>query len=135
MRNLSATLCLTIALLLGSVGVSASADFQKGTAAYNSGDYATALRIWKPLAKQGNAYAQYWLGWMYAMGEGVSYNNKTAVKWYRLAAKQGDTSAQSKFIRRNNNAFYLNIYGCLISIKLARERTENRFIKLSCCLC
>ena len=62
MRNLSATLCLTIALLLGSVGVSASADFQKGTAAYNSGDYATALRIWKPLAKQGNAYAQYWLG-------------------------------------------------------------------------
>ena len=76
--------------------MSASADFQKGTAAYNSGDYATALRIWKPLAKQGNAYAQYWLGWMYAMGEGVSYNNKTAVKWYRLAAKKRHALSQGK---------------------------------------
>jgi hypothetical protein len=30
--------------------MSASADFQKGLTAYRSGDYATALRKWKPLA-------------------------------------------------------------------------------------
>ena len=30
MRNLTATICLTLAVLLGSVGVSWSADFQKG---------------------------------------------------------------------------------------------------------
>jgi hypothetical protein len=29
-------------MLLGSVGMSASADFQKGSIAYQSGDYATA---------------------------------------------------------------------------------------------
>ena len=44
MRKLTAILCLTLAVLLGSEGVSASADFQKGLTAYKSGDYATALR-------------------------------------------------------------------------------------------
>ena len=65
MRNLTATLCLTIAVLLGSIGVSWSGDFQKGLTAYESGDYATALREWKPLAQQGHAKSQYNLGVMY----------------------------------------------------------------------
>ena len=54
MRKLTATRCLTLAVLLGSVGVSAGADFQKGLTAYEIGDYATALREWKPLAEQGD---------------------------------------------------------------------------------
>jgi hypothetical protein len=58
MRNLTATICLTLAVLLGSAGMSWSADSQKGLTAYDSGDYATALREWKPLAKQGYASAQ-----------------------------------------------------------------------------
>jgi len=94
MRNLTATLCLTIAVLLGSAGMSWSADYQKGLTAYESGDYATALREWTPLAKQGGAIAQTLLGTMYDEGQGVPQDNKTAVKWYRLAAKQGVSSAQ-----------------------------------------
>jgi hypothetical protein len=43
MRNLTTTLCLTIVVLLGSMGVSWSADFQKGLTAAQSGDFATAL--------------------------------------------------------------------------------------------
>ena len=99
MRNLTATLCLTLAVLLGSVGMSASADFQKGLTAYESGDYATALREWTPLAKQGNADAQYNLGGMYDNGQGVPQDYKTAVKWWKLAAEQGDADAQRTFIR------------------------------------
>ena len=57
MRNLTATICLAVALLIGSAGVSWSQDFQKGLAAAHSGDFATALREWTPLAKQGNAEA------------------------------------------------------------------------------
>jgi len=58
MRNLTATICLTIAVLLGSAGcANRSGDAQKATAAYDSGDYVTALREWTPLAKQGNAEA------------------------------------------------------------------------------
>jgi hypothetical protein len=58
MKNITATLCLTIAVLLGSIGNSESADLQKGLTAAQSGDYATALRELEPLAKQGNASAQ-----------------------------------------------------------------------------
>jgi hypothetical protein len=39
------------------VVVSESADFQKGWTTYESGDYATVLRQWTPLAKQGDAVA------------------------------------------------------------------------------
>ena len=73
--------------------MSASADFQKGLTAYKSGDFATALRVWTPLAKQGNARAQYNLDLMYGNGQGVSKDDKTAVKWYKLAAKQGYADA------------------------------------------
>ena len=95
MRNLTATVCLTIALLLGSAGVSWSQDFGKGFWAYQSGDYATALREWRPLAKQGDAVAQLNLGNMYRKGQGVPQNDKTAVRWYRLAAEQGNADAQT----------------------------------------
>jgi hypothetical protein len=47
-------LILPVLLLTLLVGTPASsADFQKGLTAYESGDYATALREWEPLAKQG----------------------------------------------------------------------------------
>jgi len=93
MKNLTVTICLTIAVLLGVTGVSLGADFQKGVAAYESGDYATALREWTPLAEQGNASAQSFVGEMYRRGEGVPQDYKTAVKWSKLAAEQGDASA------------------------------------------
>ena len=89
-------LILPVLLLTLLVGTPAfSADFQKGLGAYNSGDYATALREWEPLAEQGDVDAQFSLGAMYADGEGVPQDYKTAVKWYKLAAEQGDVDAQS----------------------------------------
>lgn len=39
--------------------------------------------------------AQYNLALMYGNGEGVLQDDKTAVKWYTLAAEQGHASAQS----------------------------------------
>ena len=70
------------------------ADFAKGWAAAQSGDYATALKEWTPLAEQGDASAQYGLGFMYRNGRGVIQDYKTAVKWYTLAAEQGWANAQ-----------------------------------------
>ena len=95
MKKLTATICLTVALFFGCAGVCKSADFQKGSAAYQSGDYATALREWKPLAEPGDADAQFNLGVMYQKGIGVPQDYKTAVKWYRLAAEQGFARAQT----------------------------------------
>ena len=94
MKTLLTTLCLTIAVLLGSGGIGYAQDFQKGLTAAQSGDFATALREWTPLAEQGDASAQYNLGLMYDNGQGVPQNYKTAVTWYTLAAKQGNAAAQ-----------------------------------------
>jgi len=45
-------------------------------------------------ADQGDARAQYNLGFMYYFGEGVPQDHAEAVHWYRLAAEQGDARAQ-----------------------------------------
>ena len=72
-----------------------SADLRKGLIAAQQGDFATALRELKPLAEQGNLYAQYNLGQMYRKGDGVPQNYATALKWYRLAAEHGHAGAQT----------------------------------------
>ncbi len=72
----------------------AHADFQAGLDAYNQGDYATALKEWRPLAEQGDATAQFNLGVMYNFGLGVPQDYQEAVRWYRLAAEQGYAPAQ-----------------------------------------
>ncbi len=69
--------------------------FNAGVAAYKWRAYAIALREWHPLAKQGNAKAQYNLGFMYNHGEGVPQDDAEAVKWYRKAAEQGNAGAQN----------------------------------------
>ncbi len=70
-------------------------DYDKGVAAFLSGDFATALQEWQPLADQGDARAQSNLGWMYYIGEGVPQDYAEAMKWYRLAADQGDAGART----------------------------------------
>ena len=75
-------------------GAAAAGPFNDGVAAYERGDYATALRLWRPLAEEGDALAQYNLGLMYGKGEGVPQDDAEAVKWYRLAAEQGFAKAQ-----------------------------------------
>ena len=50
MRHLTATICLTLVVFLFSPTEGWSADFQKGLDAAQNGDFATALREWKPLA-------------------------------------------------------------------------------------
>ena len=72
-----------------------SGPFEDGWNAFNSGDYATALRLWRPLAEQGNAGAQFSLGIMWANGHGVPQDHAEAAKWFRLAAEQGFAGAQA----------------------------------------
>lgn len=83
-------------VLLNTLSVTpAVADFAKGLAAAERGDYTAALNEWRPLAEQGNADAQYKLGIMYRRGEGVAQDYRTAIEWFKLAADQGNVAAQS----------------------------------------
>ena len=70
------------------------AGFDEGLAAYNCGDYATVLKEWRPLAEQGDAGVQVYLGYVYENSDGVPKDAVEAVKWYRLAAEQGHAKAQ-----------------------------------------
>ncbi len=92
-----AGLALIAALCAGfTLGLTAPAwaGWDEGVAAANRGDYATALREFRPLAEQDHAGAQSYLGFMYADGRGVSQDDAEAVTWYRKAAEQGNAEAQ-----------------------------------------
>ncbi|MFN0041869.1 MAG: tetratricopeptide repeat protein [Alphaproteobacteria bacterium] len=67
---------------------------EDGVAAYVRGDYATALKLLRPLADQGDAGGQFHLGRMYYTGYGVPQGYAEAVKWFRKAAEQGFALAQ-----------------------------------------
>jgi uncharacterized protein len=87
-------LCATI-LVLSLVTPVDAGPLEDAIASYNSGDYATALRLIRPLADQGKAGAQYVLGAMYFGGLGVPQDEAEAVRWSRLAAERGDFYAPS----------------------------------------
>src|SRR5208283_5440042 len=63
----------------------------EGVAAYQRGDYATAMWLLRPLAAdQGMALAQFCLGVMYANGMGTPHDYAQAATWYRKAADRGN---------------------------------------------
>jgi len=63
-------------------------------AAYQKGDYETALRLLRPVAEQGDAHAQLAIGEIYYHGRGVTHDDAEAMKWFLRAGEQGDASAQ-----------------------------------------
>ena len=60
------------AVLLVSLAGPVRAGFDEGVAAFERGDYATALKEFRPLAEQGDADGQFNLGLMYDPGRGVT---------------------------------------------------------------
>ena len=95
-----------IILVLSFASPVAAGPLEDAVAAHDRGDYATALRLFRPLANQGHAGGQFNLGVMYENGKGVPQNYAEAVKWYRLAADQGHAGAQT-----NLGGMYVNGWG------------------------
>ena len=82
-------------LVVAWATVAVAASIQEAEFAYDRGDYTQAARLFRPLAEQGIASAQFNLGMMYARGQGVPQDYQAALKWYRRAAEQGNASAQN----------------------------------------
>ena len=70
--------------------------WEDGMVSYTRGDYMPAIRLFRPLAKQGNARAQHLIGVMYHRGQGVARNSVRALAWFTLAAARGDKDAKAK---------------------------------------
>ena len=75
-------------ILLSLTGAQAQ-DLKKGLQAYKSGDYATAIKEWRPLEEAGDPGAQYNLGFNYVQGKGIAKDLVQAYFWFGLAARQG----------------------------------------------
>jgi TPR repeat protein len=82
-------------LFLAVCATGVRADFNDGVVALMTGDYDKALSILVPLAETADhAFAQYFVGRMYAAGQGVEKSMETAADWYRKAAELGVADAQ-----------------------------------------
>ncbi len=79
-------------LLVAISGAAVAGPLEDALAAQNRGDDATALRLFRPLADQGNAEAQYNLGLMYANGLGPM-DLVQADMWLSLAEERGTQEA------------------------------------------
>ena len=62
--------------------------------AYDRANYASALNIWLPKAKEGDAAAQLYVGEIFEKGLGEKADYQAAAQWYEKAANQGNFQAQ-----------------------------------------
>lgn len=93
-KGLRMRACLCAAAILLTAQFSAAADLKSAESAYKRKDYAAALKEFTPAAQQGNAEAQYYLGKMYLIGQGVRTDRQRAIKLFKASANQGNADAQ-----------------------------------------
>lgn len=92
---------LLIGLLLGSpLALAAGEKLEQAIAAFNQGDYKQAFMKFMPLARKGNAEAQYYLGGIYLDGLGVTANSAKGVEWMEKAIAQYHRDAATTLGKR-----------------------------------
>ena len=82
-----------IILVLSFAESVAAGPLEDADAAVKRRDYATAVRLIRPLAEQGDASAQYTLGVFYDNGLGVPQDHISSYMWFDLSAAQGRDGA------------------------------------------
>jgi TPR repeat protein len=87
---------ILFALALAFPGMAAAGDYQDGRAAYDGGDFDTAMAKWAPAAESGDADSQFGMGLLYSEGIVVPMDDIQALSWFSRAAEQGHGEAQYK---------------------------------------
>lgn len=96
-------ICVATALFVFAANAVSAADLDTGLAAYGQGDHETAMAELRPLAEEGIAEAQHFLGLMYLLGQGVAEDGYQASTWFLKAAEQGHGYAQLRLARIYDN--------------------------------
>ena len=109
MTRCTPIIILILSIYFGIPGMRLSADIQENIDAADRVDFATAIKEWIVLAKQGDVVAQFNLGLTFQEGRIVPQDYKTAKEWYVLAAEQGNADAHF-----NLGVMYYNGQGVLV---------------------
>jgi hypothetical protein len=116
---------LAASIWLASLAAPLSAQSVKaGIDAWQKADYAAAVAIWRPLAEQGDADAQFNLGQAYRLGRGVPIDLGAAQLWFERAAAKGHLDAQTTLgllLFQNGNHT-----GAVRWLKAASDKDEPR---------
>ena len=93
--------------MLGCLGLLAGgcADRMTAKEAFDTGDYHSAYKLFKPGAEAGDSEAQNYLGVLYYLGLGVNRDLPKALHWYEKAALQGHPEAQFNYGLMFHNAY------------------------------
>jgi cell division septation protein DedD len=87
---------LLLALIIGLATLPAEAQtVRSGIEAWQKGDTAGAVAIWRPLAEKGDPDAAFNLGQAYRLGKGVVIDLAQAQDWFERAARKGHVDAQA----------------------------------------
>ena len=78
---------MALVLSAGLCSPAAAKPFEEGMDAYLRGDYATALKLLGPLAREGDPAAQSSIAFMYQNGLGVPQDQNQAATWFHEAAE------------------------------------------------
>jgi TPR repeat protein len=91
--SIASLIAIIVIVVLSLARPGAAGPLEDADAAVKRRDYATAVRLVRPLAEQGNAGAQYTLGVFYDNGLGVPQDRVTSYMWFSLSAAQGREGA------------------------------------------
>jgi septal ring-binding cell division protein DamX len=116
----SVILIMLFLMLQACASTRIAEQLQSGKISFEGGNFKSAFHKLLPLASEGNAQAQYAVGYMYYYGYGTAQDEESGIFWMKKAAGQHDQTAIEalKIIKRNK-----------ISEEPTQQLTAERSIK------
>jgi len=93
----SSLAAFALASILAVPSLAGTRDISDGLLAYESGDFRSALAVFRPLVERGDPSAQFMIGAMYFYGHGLNRDDGSAAIMFHKAANQGNAEGQLAF--------------------------------------
>jgi TPR repeat protein len=104
--------------------------YESATAAYDQGDYATAVMFYRSLALRGDASAQKMLGTMYTLGQGIGKDPVTGKAWLDKAQTQETANQQPQpSLDDHGSDIKIDVAGLLASGAGLQDTYRSQWLK------
>ena len=129
------TLTFSIVVVLVILGTSSTKqakelNYDAGIAAYMRKHYETAMYEFEPRAMQDDLIAQYYVGRMYYLGQGVKKDEKKAIEWFEklvmIVEKRRNESPRAEGF---SSGYYLRNAQRIIDVYQQKQETRNQVVE------